>query len=187
MAAAFEILGLPAYHGLRLINFPAESPYWERAADAKYYDKGQPFTREEWDRYLLGNFSAVTDIGGYMFWPELLELYPDAKVVLVERDVEKWYKSFDASVLASTYGPAADFVRRFIPGTSHASIKLYSGFFGSDGKPAGDLAEVKRNAKTVYRKHYNTIRQLVPRERLLNYELGSGWVGRTIHVPQTTC
>lgn len=28
------------------------------------------------------------------FLPELMELYPDAKVVLVTRDPEKWWRSF---------------------------------------------------------------------------------------------
>jgi len=33
----------------------------------------------------------------------------------------------------------------------------------------------KANARAVYRRHYAEIRAMVPEERLLEYELGSGW------------
>jgi hypothetical protein len=33
------------------------------------------------------------------FAPELIEAYPDALVVLVERDIKTWYKSFKAAII----------------------------------------------------------------------------------------
>ena len=29
--------------------------------------KGKQFTKADWDRH-LGDFGAITDLGGYMFW-----------------------------------------------------------------------------------------------------------------------
>lgn len=45
---------------------------------------------------LLGNgkltcLKATTDAPGCAFIPELVAAYPDAKVVLNKRDVDKWY------------------------------------------------------------------------------------------------
>jgi hypothetical protein len=38
-------------------------------------------------------FVAVSDLPFYPFAPELAELYPEAKVILVERDPDKWWQS----------------------------------------------------------------------------------------------
>lgn len=38
-------------------------------------------------------FAAVADNPAIMFLPELLDLYPGAKVVLVERDPDAWARS----------------------------------------------------------------------------------------------
>lgn len=40
---------------------------------------------------------AVTDIPCVLFADELLKAYPEAKVVLTERDVEGWIKSMQGS------------------------------------------------------------------------------------------
>lgn len=39
-------------------------------------------------------FVAITDAPGNVFIDELLELYPEAEVVCVERDRAKWWKSW---------------------------------------------------------------------------------------------
>jgi hypothetical protein len=43
---------------------------------------------------LTEGFAGCTDAPPIHFVPELLEIYPDAKVVLVTRDAEKWWLSF---------------------------------------------------------------------------------------------
>lgn len=42
---------------------------------------------------IFAGFVACTDMPTIDFIPDLLEVYPDAKVVLVTRDPEKWVKS----------------------------------------------------------------------------------------------
>ncbi|KAI7487475.1 hypothetical protein KC351_g2634 [Hortaea werneckii] len=178
MAAAYEVLGVPTYHGYRLITYPEEGAAWERAADAKFFNKGQPLTREEWDEALFKDFAALADIC-FMFWEELLEAYPEAKVVLVERDVDAWWKSFSEGILPGLYSKKVDFIVNYVepavgPRTAHACRKMYGGYLGSGWGPE-QLEVIKANAKDRYREHFRRIREVVPRERLLNYELGSGW------------
>ncbi|CAK8677506.1 uncharacterized protein LOC143446744 [Clavelina lepadiformis] len=36
---------------------------------------------------------AVTDSPAYKFWEEILQAFPDAKVILTSRDEDSWYKS----------------------------------------------------------------------------------------------
>ena len=35
--------------------------------------------------------------------------------------------------------------------------------------------EMRRNARRTYREHYELVRRVTPKERLLEYRLGSGW------------
>lgn len=49
-------------------------------------------------REITTGYAAVTDLPNTDFVPELLELYPDAKVVLVTRDPLKWWDSFEATL-----------------------------------------------------------------------------------------
>lgn len=40
---------------------------------------------------------------------------------------------------------------------------------------AKTLQQAKQNSRRVYREHYAEIRRVAPKERLLEYDLGSGW------------
>lgn len=59
------------------------------ALRAKYDGVGEPFTRREFDQ-LLGNCQAVFDVPAICFAEELIQMYPEAKVVLNVREFEEW-------------------------------------------------------------------------------------------------
>ncbi|KAJ9666163.1 hypothetical protein H2201_003842 [Coniosporium apollinis] len=162
------------YHGFDMIDHPEHMPRWEEATDAKYFNKGKPYAREDWDD-LLGHCAATTDSPCALFWEELLESYPEAKVILVQRDIEKWYASFDDGVISSTWGPGTDIIINYIEPALGVNIgrtcrKMLLGFFG-----ASNPDEIRRKAREVYVQHYRKVRAAVPKERLLEYQLGSGW------------
>ena len=69
----------------------------------KFCGIGKPFTRVEWDQ-LLADYTAVTDVPALAFSEDLISAYPEAKVVLMERDIEKRYKSFDDAVIKIMLG-----------------------------------------------------------------------------------
>ncbi|KAK5740411.1 hypothetical protein LTR17_004674 [Elasticomyces elasticus] len=83
MHAALPILGYDTYHGFYFYSNVLDTDMLPEAYKSK----------------LLGHVSAVTDIPAASFGPELISAYPDAKVNLVERETETWYKSFhDVSI-----------------------------------------------------------------------------------------
>ncbi|KAL8976679.1 MAG: hypothetical protein Q9205_007367, partial [Flavoplaca limonia] len=84
------------YHMKTCVRNPAHNEMWLAALEGKYGD-GKPFGREEWDE-LLGNFQAVTDYPAAMFAEEFVEMYPDAKVVLSNHDVDKWFQSVSQTI-----------------------------------------------------------------------------------------
>ncbi|TDZ16167.1 putative membrane protein [Colletotrichum orbiculare MAFF 240422] len=76
---------------------PLDCLLWSEALAAKYDGTGERFGRAKWDA-LLGHCQAVCDWPAASFADELIEAYPDAKVVLTTRDVDSWYKPTKATV-----------------------------------------------------------------------------------------
>ena len=173
MALALERLGYKhCAHGFNLFDSPAYVARWEQAIDAKHSQ--QPFNREDWDE-LLGHCDAVTDMPCVTFWRELCSVYPDAKVVLVQRDEDKWFKSFSEGVIDSMFSPSGTFTRNWVEPLMGSrlgplSLKVLVDYF-----KASDGEGMKANARPVYRQHYEDVRATVQSERLLEYKLGEGW------------
>lgn len=65
---------------------------WTQVYEAR--EAGEKATTLKLLRELVAGFAGVTDLPAIDFVPELLELYPDAKVVLVTRDRDRWWESF---------------------------------------------------------------------------------------------
>lgn len=87
-------LGYPrVFHGYETV-LPAN-----RHHGAK--DGNVTFTAEEFDE-VFGEYDALTDMPCASLAAELAAAYPDAKVILNRRsDVDAWYKSFDATLMAN--------------------------------------------------------------------------------------
>ncbi|KAL9023986.1 MAG: hypothetical protein Q9196_006843 [Gyalolechia fulgens] len=173
MQTAFNILGIPCCHAFSLYNHIRDCGMWIRAFDAKFARKGEPFTRTEWDQ-LLAEYGAVTDVPALAFWEDLLAAYPEAKVVLMERDIERWYKSFDDAVVKPLWARLgnliADYERGFV-----GPIRDVHRRWATDWMRVHSAEEMREVAKDRYREHYASVRRMVPQERLLEYRLGSGW------------
>lgn len=59
---------------------------------------------------------------------------------------------------------------RFLGPITRLSYRVLTAFFRSRSR-----AELRVNAKKVYLEHYELVRRLTPKERLLEFELGAGW------------
>ena len=175
IATALERLGYThCAHGFDILGNDAYAARLEQAVDAKYFDKGRPFERDDWDE-LLGHCSAVTDAPLAFFWRELCDAYPDAKMVLVERDIDKWYKSFKEGVIDAMHSPAGRLTRKYVEPVLGSrvgpmSFKSLQGFLGVESAEG-----MEQNAKTACREHYEEVRATISPDRLLDYKLGTGW------------
>lgn len=176
MQAALETLGCtPCHHGYTAIYNISDCPVWSRAFEAKYHSNGPPFTRSDWDN-LLGKYGAVTDAPAACFADELIAAYPEAKVVLVERDIESWYRSFQVII--------DNYYARFNTILAILEPQFIGPFFGlfayilRDRKGffrAGNKQELQDNARLIYKEHNAHVRAITPKERLLNFQLKEGW------------
>jgi hypothetical protein len=73
------------------VENPPDCLMWSDALASKYDGKGT-FGREQWDQ-LLGHCQAVCDWPAVAFAKELIEAYPDAKVLVTTRDIDSWHAS----------------------------------------------------------------------------------------------
>ncbi|KPM42989.1 hypothetical protein AK830_g3575 [Neonectria ditissima] len=178
IAEALTVLGYKdVYHGIKAIDHDKDWEVFNRAADGSFpvlpTYTGKPFTRQQWDE-LFGHCEGVTDVAA-PFASQLIETYPDAKVLLVVRDLDKWFKSMDEGVLQALWGPIGNFSVNFIEPTlgsfaGVASRKLVLGLFG-----VRTVEEARVNPREAYDRHHRIIREMVPPEQLLEYRMGEGW------------
>lgn len=176
MHSALEILGYPnPYHFSSIYDNVRDSDAWCELLDIKYEGIGSKptVTKEDFDA-VLGHSGAVTDIPAINFAAELIEFYPDAKVVLVERDIDSWYASWSA-FLNSAMKPGI-----FKLGKLDQEVLGRISRIGGRGTnllvgSAKTLEAAKARSKQEYRKHYALVRSLAPKERLLEFKLSDGW------------
>ena len=123
---------------------------------------------------LLGAYGGVSaDAPLCGFAEELIAAYPEAKVV-VERDVESWFRSFDMTAGRVLLSPTINLVARCDPAFLGPVWGCYRRW--TRGQMGADtLAELRANARQRYRDHYAHVRQVTPPERLLEFDLKDGW------------
>ncbi|KAI8244004.1 hypothetical protein K4K57_012829 [Colletotrichum sp. SAR 10_99] len=175
---ALTILGYDGvHHGIQAISSPREWTLFSAAADSTFPTlptyTGAPFPRESWDS-LFGKYEAVTDMGSF-FAVQLIQAYPEAKVILVERDVDSWFQSMDEAIFKTTWGWRADLIIDYLGprwglAGGQTLRKILLGFYG-----VRNVNEMRAIAKERYKRHYAEVRASVPKERLLEFNLKEGW------------
>ncbi len=121
--------------------------------------------RNDWEQ-IFARYRGTVDFPGAAFWRELVDTYPNAKVILTVRDPYEWHASVRATFLEAA---------------------------GSDGQPpipgAGDDAsggqqdrshlmanlQDEHTAVADFQRHIADVRSYVPERRLLVYEVTQGW------------
>ncbi|TLD04411.1 uncharacterized protein PgNI_12140 [Pyricularia grisea] len=165
------------HHGISAIADREKFALFSAAADAHFSTlptyTGKAFSRADWDA-LFGDCEAVTDMGSF-FAPHLIAAYPDAKVILVERDVDRWFESTDQAIFQTTWDWrsffVADLLGRMMGLRGHLTIrKVMLGFF-----EARNVREVRAHAKERYLRHIAEVKAAVAPERLLVFDLKDGW------------
>jgi hypothetical protein len=183
MRKALETLGIGrTFHGFRLGERPECMDSWMDLVERKYPRSNhprdvKPISTADFDR-VIGDCGAVTDMPCAAFWRELMAAYPDAKVVLVERDVESWFRSFNLVVIngmMSLKGQlfANPLVAAFTGDRKiEMMFRVFLKYFHANNRD-----ELARNARQIYIDHNSAIREVCRQEGrpILCYKLGDGW------------
>jgi hypothetical protein len=186
--AAYEILGIPSYHWVKMAENPLDIAMWADALESKFdANKQNPLAldRKTFDM-LLGHVGACTDQPAAVFAKELVAAYPEAKVVLVERDLDRWYDSFCKTVIKATDNPVVPFVARIdrtFVGPMARVLDLATRYvFHMDRtrekwcmNDPKYFEEWRQKAKAGYLAHNEEVKRVTPPERLLVFKLEQGW------------
>ena len=118
----------------------------------------------------LDGFAATTDAPASGLVPELMELYPDAKVICTVRDPKSWEKSMEGISNAATMWflrfvlfplPALRYFVDYINVLRDAWIKLYG--------------EREPLTRLTYDRHIAWLKRTVPEDRLIFFNVKDGW------------
>lgn len=178
LADAYRTLGYKTHHGVEdILGNPWDDI--ERATEATWPSipgaRPRPrYTRADWDALWGSQYDIVTDLA-CPFADQLIAAYPDAKIVVVQRDFDSWWRSYEAGVLDKIFSPGQQIfvvLIRHVLGSraADAMLKINYGLFG-----AKNLAEIRAHARKTYDGYYAKIRETVPAERRLEYKMGDGW------------
>src|SRR5262249_17804020 len=130
---------------------PAAIAWWIDAADGK----------PDWDRIFAGYASSV-DWPSCAFYAELAERYPEAKVILTERDAESWFRSIQDTIFRNAVPPDTD--------------KPFDRMFRKViGEPFGFRMREHDNVVEVYKRHNAEVKRRIAPDRLLVYTVEQGW------------
>ena len=157
LKAALEQIGFgPCAHMMPLIEDQAQARKW---LDAAHEVPGALDAATD-------GYRSTVDWPGAYFWRELVERHPAAKVVLTVRDPEAWYDSTCRTIYPAAM-KALD-LPEMPPFAEMAHAVVWDGTFKAR------FAD-RDFAISVFERHNDEVRRVVPAGRLLEFEVKQGW------------
>lgn len=166
---ALEQLGyIKTHHMMEVIENPYQLAYWNEMEEKRTTD---------FDAMLKG-YTAMVDFPGALYYKELMQQYPDAKVILTVRDPEKWHKSVSDTIFQVPKG--FDKFMMNIVGIFNPKVKHISRIFDYTTKAIWknlfkDRFQDKVFAIKVFNDWTEEVKRSVPKEKLLIFEAKDGW------------
>jgi hypothetical protein len=133
-------------------------------------------TKQEWDAIFSG-YPSTADFPAAIYYQELLEHYPDAKVILTVRDSEGWYKS-----VSETIAPAPP-VWHFIYTITGLNNPVFQRLTWNNiwrplcGDSDGSRSQARNKEILIkaFEDHNVKCQATVPPDKLLVFNVKEGW------------
>lgn len=154
LKAALDCLGFgPGYHMFDIVSNEERLAQWEQiVCEAQ---------RPDWPAIFDG-YTAAIDGPSAIYYRQLMEAFPEAKVILTIREADAWYQS--------TYDTLYQYAQAAGPGKLSRVVNtmVWDGLFG------GRFADAEY-AKEIYRRHNQQVIEHVGYKNLLVYNVVDGW------------
>jgi hypothetical protein len=158
MQAALETLGYHCYHMKEVPREPGHLDAWY-----KFVTGQAPM---DWHT-LLRTFEATVDTPACWYYKELMQAFPDAKVILTVREPDRWYESFvTLRTTVNRFRPLSRLIPKMAKMVRFADVMQEKMFGGSL-----DRAHCIR----VFNEHNEAVQRVVPKDRLLVFPVAEGW------------
>ena len=124
-----------------------------------------------WDSIFEG-YQSTVDWPASAFYVQQMNAFPQARVILTIRDPETWYRS----TLETIYPISHLMAPRWLGALSGRIRRQRRLVFGAiwDGQMQGRFMD-KDAAIRIFDEHIETVKQTVPGERLLVFDVREGW------------
>jgi hypothetical protein len=146
----------PCYHMYEVIGHPDRIAAWQGIADG-----GMP----DWDAVYEG-YNAAVDWPTARFWRELAAHYPEAKIILTERDPDAWFASISKTIFETFR--AQQIPEEFRTLRQMTRKLIFEDTFGGE-------IEDKAHVIDIYKKHNAEVRAAFGADRLLVFNPSEGW------------
>lgn len=190
LAAALEELGYRVWHATTWS--PAMTPIWNDISQAEEEGNHEKY-KESFDRFVeqlsLEGFNATLDQPSCFVYQELLEYYPNAKVLKTERSAASWAHSmvemaFSMDLLV--YQPPFNASWNKVQGPFGYWMKKKLGLQDDEIFPQGvpfdgtNRLESKssvslRSCEAAYHRYQEQVEQTIPSDQLVSYSVSQGW------------
>jgi hypothetical protein len=159
MKQVLEKLGFgPCHHMLEIIENPQQLPLWKAVAAGGEID---------WETVFDGYQSQV-DWPGAHVWEQTAAAFPEAKIIHTERAEDGWWNSFNGTI--GKFFQSLDkldvpphLMDQFTFMRDWLMKESFTDYTDRDAAIAG------------YREHNRRVREAVPAERLLVFNVADGW------------
>ena len=180
MKLALDELGFPTLHTQHLYEHVDIIDMWTNqifmpSIRNKQVEMGRPDLK-----LIAKKFKATADLPMALYFEQVMQEFPDCKFILTSREnSEVWFRSWNMltqSITQPAYlgGIFFDNVRQY----SYYLRWLYS-VVNQDNKfltePFPFPDQIKESAIASYEEHNRRVRELIPSDRLLEYNVREGW------------
>ncbi len=158
MREALTILGFgPCHHMYEVIGNDEQKRRWRAMV------QGAP---RDWP-YLFEGYASCLDWPSAHFWPELINFYPDARIILTWRSAESWWESFAKTIR---------------PGINQSSEPQSMGLALIKKIVFSGNIDNRDHCMATYNANVAAVKASVPANRLLIHSLGDGWEPLCAHL-----
>ena len=159
LKVVLEQLGFgPTHHMVEVLHSPQQQAIWQAAFRGEKIDWADAFE----------GFTSQVDFPGSAYWRETMAAFPQAKIIHTERPAEDWWASFNGTIgkslrLMETLPVPPEIQTFLIAFREHVMTKVM-----------GDYCD-KETAVAAYLENNRMVRDLVPADRLLVFDVSEGW------------
>jgi Sulfotransferase domain len=166
---ALEMLGLaPCYHMVNVLADLDEAQLWRQALEGD----------GPWEEVFDG-FQATVEWPGSFFFRELVDFYPDTKVLLSVRDAEGWERSMRQTIWGMFYDDVLmrdlSFARTRVDPRWRGFIDMVLQMWEQSGLIADGAATTSESMMSAMERFNEEVQRTVPPERLLVWSVCEGW------------
>ncbi|KAJ8655107.1 hypothetical protein O0I10_009142 [Lichtheimia ornata] len=167
LRTALNILGFNCFH-MRSVMMDNVDRHPEVFTDAFLH----PEKPVDWDMLYEG-FDAAVDWPTVSFVDRLMKHYPDAKIVLTDRDADSWYRSVKSTLFSLVsegrrdYDSMSEYMKRV---RKMGEVLILDGALYDPEKFNDEEA-----IKAMFNAHVEWVKKNVPSDRLFIMQLGEGW------------